>query len=53
MSLYDGTKTKERVGSAHSKEFEVKAGVHQGFVMSPQLFVIVVRVITENVRSCR
>ena len=28
MSLYDGAKTRVRVGSANSKEFEVKVGVH-------------------------
>ena len=37
MSLYDGAKTRVRVGSAYSEEFEVKAGVHQGSVMSPLL----------------
>ena len=29
---------------------KVKAGVHQGSVLSPQLFAIVVDVITENAR---
>ena len=28
-SLYDGAKTRVRVGSAYSEEFEVKIGVHQ------------------------
>ena len=28
MSLYDGAKVRVRVGSAYSKEFEVKVGVH-------------------------
>ena len=28
MSLYDGAKARVRVGSAYSKEFEVKVGVH-------------------------
>ena len=49
MSLYDGAKTRVRVGSAYSEEFEVKVAVHQGSVMSPLLFAIVVDVITENV----
>ena len=35
MSLYDGTKTRVRVGSACSEEFEVKVGVHEGYVLSP------------------
>ena len=42
MSLYDGAKTRVRVGSAYSEEFEVKVGVHQGSVMSPLLLAIVV-----------
>ena len=50
MSLYDDTKTRVRVGSAHSEEFKVKVGVHQGSVLSPLLFAIVVDVITENAR---
>ena len=50
MRLYDGAKTRVRVGSAYSEEFEVKVGVHQGSVLSPLLFAIVVDVITENAR---
>ena len=50
MSLYDGAKTRVRVGSAYSEEFEVKVGVHQGSVLSPLLFAIVVDVITENAK---
>ena len=50
MSLYDGAKTRVRVGSAYSEEFEVKVGVHQGSVLSPLLFAIVVDVTTENAR---
>ena len=50
MSLYDGAKTIVRVESAYLEEFEVKVGVHQGFVLSPLLFAIVVDVITENAR---
>ena len=36
--------------SACSEEFEVKVGVHQGSVLPPLLFAIVVDVITENAR---
>ena len=35
ISLYDGAKTRVRVGSVYSEEFEVKVGVHQGSVLSP------------------
>ena len=39
-----------RARSAYLEEFEVKVGVHQGSVLSPLLFVIVVDIITENAR---
>ena len=50
ISLYDGAKTRVRVGSAYSEKFEVKVGVHQGSVLSPLLFAIEVGVTTENAR---
>ena len=50
MSLYDGAKTRVRVGSAYSEQFELKVRVHQGSVLSPLLFAIVVDIITENAR---
>ena len=51
MSLYEGAKTRVRVGLELSEEFEVKVGVHQGSACSPLLFAIVVDVITESVRN--
>ena len=50
QNLYDGAKTRVRVGSAYSEEFKEKVGVHQGSVLSPLLLAIVVDVITENAR---
>ena len=44
MSLYDGAKTRVRMGSAYSEEFEVKVSVHQGSVLLPLLLAIVVDV---------
>ena len=52
MSLYDQEKTRVRVGSAYSEEFEVKVCVHQGSVLSPLLLAIVVNVITERPTKC-
>ena len=49
MSLYEGSRTKVRVGSGLSEEFDV--GVHQGSVLSPLIFAIVVDVVTENARE--
>ena len=50
MSLYDGAKTRVRVGSVYLEQFEVKVGLLQGSVLSPLLFAIVVDVITEIAR---
>ena len=49
--LYEGGKTRVRVGIELSEEFEVKVGVHQGSVLSPLVFAIEVDVLTENVRN--
>ena len=51
MSLYEGARTRVRVGSELSEEFEVKVGVHQGSVLSPLVFAIVVDVVTERARE--
>ena len=50
MSLHEGAKTKERVDSELSEEFEVKVGMHQGSVLSPFLFAVFVDVVTEFAR---
>ena len=51
MSLFEGSKTKVKVQSEFSEEFCVVIGVHQGSVLSPLLFAIVVDVVTENARE--
>ena len=51
MSLYDGAKTRVRVECAYSEEFKAKMAVHQGSVLWPLLFAIVVDVITKNARG--
>ena len=51
MSLYDGAKTRVRLRLELSKKFEVKVGVHQGYVLWPLVFAIVVGVVTESVRN--
>ena len=52
MSLYEGAKTKVRVDIELSEEFEVRVGMHQGSVLSPFLFAVVVDVVTEFAREC-
>ena len=51
MNLYEGAKTRIRVGPEWFEEFEVNVGVHRGFMFLPLLFAIVVDVITESVRN--
>ena len=49
--LYDGAKTRVRVDSEMSEELEVKVGMHQGPVLSPFLFAMVVDAVTEFARD--
>ena len=51
MSLYEGSRTKVRVGSGTSEEFGIRVGVHQRSVLSPLIFAIVVDVVTEHARE--
>ena len=51
MSLYEGSRTKVRVGSGTSDKFGVRVNVHQGSVLSPLIFAIVVDVVTEHARE--
>ena len=50
MSLYEGQR-QIRMDSELSEEFEVKVGMHQGSVLSPFLFAMVVDVVTEFARG--
>ena len=51
MSLYEGSRTKVRVGSGTSKKFGVQVVVYQGSVLSPLIFATVVDVVTEHARE--
>ena len=51
MSLYEGSRTKIRVGSGFSEEFGVRVDVHQGSVLSPLIFAIVVDAVSEHARE--
>lgn len=52
-SMYENAKSKVHIGSKLSNEFEVKVGVHQGSVLSPLLFAIVMEAISREFRlSC-
>ena len=47
MSLYEGAKTRVGVDSELSEEFEVKVGMHQGSVLSPFVFAVLLDFVTE------
>ena len=51
MSLYEVAKTRVRVDSELSEEFEVKVGMCQGSVLSHFLFAVVVDVVTGHGRE--
>ena len=51
LRLHEGAKTRVRVDSELSEEFEVNVGMYQGSVLSPFLFALVVDVVTEFVRE--
>jgi len=51
MRLYEEAKTKVKVGGGMSDGFSVEVGVHQGSVLSPFLFAIVMDVLCEDVRE--
>ena len=51
MSLYKGCKTAVSVDGELSSSFSVKVGVHQGSALSPLLFIMVMDVLTEDVRD--
>ena len=51
MSLYKGYKTAFSVDRELSSSFSEKVGVHQGSALSPLLFIMVMDVLTEDVRD--
>ena len=51
MSLYEGAKTGVRVDSELLEEFEFNVVAHQGSVLSPFPFAVVVDVVTEFTRE--
>ena len=51
MTMYDKARTRVRTKHGDSEEFEVKVGVHQGSVLSPFLFVVVMEVLSQEIRE--
>ena len=46
QGMYANGRSRVRVGEGYSEEFEVKVGVHQGSVLSPLLFIIVLEALS-------
>ena len=51
MVMYEGAETVVRTTAGDSKAFNVKVGLHQGSVLSPLLFVIVMEMISRELRA--
>lgn len=51
MVMYEGVSTQVRVNGDLSDEFSVNIGVHQGSVLSPILFIIMLEALPRDFRT--
>ena len=51
QAMYNNSRSRVRVGSEYSEEFKVGVGVHQGSVLSPLLFIIVLEALSRDFRG--
>ena len=51
QGMYQDVKSRVRVNGQYSKEFEVGVGVHQGSVLSPLLFILVLEALSREFRT--
>ena len=51
QSMYKDVRSRVRVGDGYSEEFGVGVGVHQGSVLSPLLFIIVLEALSMEFRT--
>ena len=49
-ATYENARSRVRINDTYSDEFEVKVGVHQGSVLSPLLFTIVLEALSWDIR---
>ena len=49
MKMYEEVLSQVKVGGEASKEFTVRVGIHQGSILSPFIFAVVMDVVTEEV----
>ena len=50
-SMYENSSTRVKIEGRESEEFRVKVGVHQGSVLSPLLFVVVMEALSLEFRE--
>ena len=50
QGMYSNARSLVHVGEEYSEEFEVKVGVHQGSVLSPLLFIVVLEALSREFR---
>ena len=53
QSMYENVSSRVRVGESYSDAFGVKVGVHQGSVLSPLLFIIVMEALSREFHTDR
>ena len=51
QGMYANARSQVRVGEGFSQEFEVKVGVHQGSILSPLLFIIVLEALSRKFQA--
>ena len=51
MCMYEDARTVVRTSVGETEPFEVKVGLHQGSILSPLLFIIVMDVVTREIRE--
>ena len=51
QGMYENVQSRVRVGEGLSDEFEVKVGVHQGSVLSPLFFFMVLEALSREFRA--
>ena len=51
QSMYSNARSRVRVNGQYSEEFDVKVGVHQGSVLSPLLFILVLEALSRKFRT--
>ena len=51
QGMYANARSRVHVGEGYSEEFEVKVGVHQGSVLSPLIFIIVLEALSREFHS--